>query len=672
MSRLLAGCVGGALAFSVFAPTLAFPQSVNPRDLTQISLEDLMNIQVSSVSKRDESISKVASAIFVINSEDIRRSGANSIPDLLRMVPGVDVARINAHTWAITIRGFNERFARSVLVLIDGRIVYSPLFGGVDWDQQDVPLEDIERIEVIRGPGGTIWGANAVNGVINIITRSASDTKGGLVRAGGGSRQSASALSQYGGTAGQHGAYRIFGNYSNEGNSPGSSSADAADGWHTLHGGVRSDWTLSPRDSMTVQGDISAMSGSQTVGSPISTNLLASGVYDDHVTVSAENILGRWKRALANGSDLSLQVYYDRYNRLDTGFREKRDTADVDFHHHFKAGTRNDVVWGLGYRITSDHLSDGATVNPINYSPPSRSDSLFSAFFQDEIRLTSFLSLTIGSKLEHNGYTGFEYQPSAQLVWEPADRQEIWFSVARAIREPTRTDVGVLTKYAFVLPDGSAGSVLLTGNPDESATSVRDLELGYRVQISKRLSADVATFLSSYKNLLTVEPQAPFFSSDPTPQLVFPEQFANLEHARSYGGEVAASWNVTNRWKLSPSYSLIRIRVGLDPSSRDVAASGSADATPEHQFQIRSLLNVTRNIEWDGSLFYVSSLRGGGATPGYTRLDTRLAKRVGDSIEISVTAQNLLTARHTEFLDSSGLLHSLVARTVFGKITWRF
>jgi iron complex outermembrane receptor protein len=662
-----------AMLAVISPPIRTLAQTPSSRDLTGISLEDLMNVQVTSASKKGQSLSKVASSIYVIDSEDIRRSSATNIPDLLRMAPGVNVAQIDAHSWAISIRGFNERFTRSVLVLIDGRTVYSPLSGGVNWDQQDVPLEDIERIEVIRGPGGTVWGANAMNGVINIITKSASATKGGLVRAGGGSQQAASALTQYGGGAGPTGAYRIFGDYINEGHSPGYGGKVGEDGWHTLHGGFRTDLTLSSRDTLTVQGDISEVSGRQTVESPISTELPAPEIHDDPVTVAAGNLLTRWNRILSDRSAISLQVYYDRYNRLDSGLREIRDTIDVDFQHHLTVASRNDIVWGLCYRNTRDGLTSSAAGNTIAYHPPRRTDSLFSAFVQDQIRLAGNLSLTVGSKFEHNGYTGFDFEPSVQLAWQPTLRQEVWISASRAIRQPTRTDVGVFVEAPFVLPNGQPGLITLSGNPDESAARLLDLEIGYRAQVSKRISLDIATFLGSYGGLLTVEPGTPYYSSETNPRLVIPEQFANLSHASSYGAEIAADWNVTSRWRISPGYSLLHIDVGLDRSSRDIqTASAPDDSAPEQQFQVRSQLNVMRNTELDSSLFYVTSLRGVFTTPAYARFDTRIARRFGEFVEVSIVGQNLLTARHAEFSDTSGLVHTLVSRSVFGKVTWRF
>ena len=426
----------------------------SPRDLTQFSLEDLMNVQVTSVSKKEQKLAKTGAAIFVITQEDIRRSGATTIPEVLRMAPGVQVAQIDANTTAISIRGFNGRLADKVLVLIDGRAVYTPTTSGVYWDQQDVPLEDIERIEVIRGPGGTVWGANAVNGVINIITKTSQATLGGLVSTSGGTQQAARGLARYGAKIGRGGAYRVFGNYSNMGNLTASDGSRAADGWHMLHGGFRSDWELSPRDSVTVQGDLLRTGEGQTIDVVFSNALPLQATINEIVTVDAGDILGRWNHVLSNGSDLSLQIYFDRY------------------------------------RVTSDdHLPGfGKT-----YVPLGRTNSLFNAFVQDEIRVTNSLWLTLGSKFERNAYTGFEYEPSAQLVWTATNRHTFWASAARAIKQPSREQSDLRIDLAtFPVAGGSFGLVQLTGDPNLASEGLRDFEAGYRAQANQRFSLSLA------------------------------------------------------------------------------------------------------------------------------------------------------------------------------------
>lgn len=663
--------VGGSLALGLGVPIPSPAQAPSPRDLTQFGLEDLMNVHVTSVSKRDQKLSKTGAAIYVINQEDIRRSGATNIPDLLRMVPGVDVAQIDSNQWNISIRGFTAA-TNKVLVLIDGRSAYVNTFSGVFWDVIDVPLEDIERIEVIRGPGGTVWGANAVNGVINIITKHSRDTKGGLVTGGAGSKETAAGLAQYGGDLGSKGTYRAFGQYANVDNSTFSGGQPAADGWHEWHAGFRSDWNLSSRDTLMVSGDLltTAAGGTMTATFPDAPPRQAK--VDRRLTNISGNVLGRWDRTLANGSDTSLQFYYSALRRDgEAAAGVSNNTADVEFKHHLSARARNDIVWGLDYRVTTDDVRPVASY-AFRINPPHRTDNLFSAFVQDEIRLSSSVFLTLGTKFEHNAYTGFEYEPSAQLVWTATDRHTFWASAARAIRQPARTDYGAQFNVGIQpLPSGGVALATLFGNPDLQAENLYDYEAGYRAQIHPHLSLDLTGFLSYYRQLETSEPQTPYFAAD-SGYLVVPLVFGNLARARDYGVELFATWDVTGRWKISPGYSLLRMAVERDASSQDPVIEQIPGDAPQHQFQVRSQLNLRRNVEWDSSLMYVSALSHL-AVPRYIRLDSRLGWRLGEFVEISLVGQNLLTPRHLEFFDASGMiLHTEVERSIFGKITWRF
>jgi len=661
------------LAWGLFGTTGSWAQNPSATNLTDISLEDLMNIQVTSVSKKEQKLSQTGAAAYVITQEDIRRSGATNIPDLLRQAPGVEVAQIDANTYAISIRGFNDRLADKVLVMIDGRTVYTPTTSGVYWDQQDVPLEDIDRIEVIRGPGGTVWGANAVNGVINIITKSAGDTKGGLVRADGGSQGAAGGLAQYGGEIGHSGAYRAFENYSNTGNLTLPDGQSAADGWHMFHSGFRSDWTLSPHDTMTVQGDFVQTSEGQTISVVFANALPLMRTFNDAVATGAGNFLGRWNHTLSNGSTMSLQVYFDRYDRHDEGVHEGLDTLDIDFQHHWRIGPRNDIVWGLGYRFTSDSHTAGYGKT---YMPLSEANNLFSVFAQDQIRLAESLSLTVGSKLEHQPYTGFQFEPSAQLVWTPTDRQTVWISASQAVKEVSREQEALqIEPYTFALPGGGFGVAQYNGNTKAVAERFRDFEIGYRTQPVKQFSVDVTAFGGLYHNLETLDPGAPYFTTDQgPPHVVLPFFFGNTADARTYGAEVFANWNVTSRWRISAGYSAIHLNVILDPGSQDTNQTERADNTPENQVQVRSQLNLTRTLEWDSAAYYVGHLRdgGNGPVPAYTRVDTRLGWRMGRHIELSLAGQNLLAPRHAEFHDAYEVNDTLVQRSVLGKITLRF
>jgi iron complex outermembrane receptor protein len=673
------GCVWPTLrlrAAIILCAATALSPAQTAKDLAQTSLEDLMNIQVTTVSKKEQKLSEAGAAVFVISQEDIRRSGATNIPDLLRLVPGIHVAQLDANIWAISVRGFTDRYGDKVLVLIDGRSVYSPLTSGVNWDQQDVPLEDIDRIEVIRGPGGTVWGANAVNGVINIITKSAKDTQGGLASGTAGSHGSAQGLLQYGGPIGRKGAYRVFGSYGNVGSQPLASGESLADGWHKLHGGVRSDWDLSPRDTMTVQGDLFQSREGQPLDTLFSNDMPREAIIEDTITVGAGNILGRWNHILGNGSDTTLQFYYDGYHRIDRGLNETRNTVDFDFQHHLTSGSRQEIVWGLGYRSTSDHTTPGYAAV---YTPALRRDNLFDAFVQDDIKLNSTLSLILGSKFEQNSYTGFEYEPSAQLVWNLSDRQAFWASVSRAIRQPSRADFNLDVDVATFPAGTGLGVVTLLGNPKRKVERLHDFELGYRAQISKKLSMDVAAFSSYYYGLQTQEPLQPFYESTGTPGantsvLVAPFLFDDQAHAHNYGGEVFASWSVTHHWQINPGYAYLQMHVAGDSTSQDPSAGAIAYESPKHQFQIHSLLNLTHRLEWDTALYHVGQLvdTGNGATPSYLRLDTRLGWRVGESLELSLVGQNLQSPAHAEYHDAFAVLHSLAQRSILGKVTFRF
>lgn len=659
-----------SLTLALGLASVGAAQDPLPPDLTQASLEDLLNTQVTSVSKKDQALFKAGAAVFVITQDDIRRSGAANIPDLLRMVPGVNVARVDANTWAISIRGFNSRYSDKVLVLIDGRSVYTPSFSGVYWDQQDVPLEDIERIEVIRGPGGTVWGANAMNGVINIITKSSKDTVGGLVRAGTGTEENANGLMQYGGRIGDTGTYRAFGSYSNTETSPLTSGVEGGDGFHDFHGGFRSDWDLSPRDSLTVQGDLYESGAGQTLTTVLQNQLPTVATFNDRISVNSGNFLGRWTHTLSDGSDLSLQVYYDRFNRVDVGTDETLSTVDFDFQHHFKIGSRQDIVWGGGFRRYDDTIAPGyaATV-----TPPYKSDNLYSAFVQDEITLTNSLSFTIGAKVEHNPYSGFDWEPSAQLVWTPTDRQAIWVSASQAVRQPARVDATVQYDVTTMpLGNNTFGLVAIFGSPKVQAEQLRDYEVGYRAQATRRLSIDVASFLSYYHNLETSEPGNPFLAfTSGSPYYVFPLYIANLAKARSYGGEAFVNWDVNSRWRISPGVSLLHMELVQTSPNPGSTVLGAAGDSPEHQFEIRSFVKLSRNLDWNTSVYFVGRLPAEGI-PAYTRVDTRLGWRINKSVELSLVGQNLLTPLHAEFGDAFEVNHTLVERSALVRMTWRF
>ena len=647
--------------------SLAFGGAAAGQDLTQISLEDLMNIRVTSVSKKEQKLSKTGAAVYVITQDDIRHSGMTNIPDLLRMVPGVNVLRITSNAWAISIRGFNSRYSSKVLVLIDGRSVYTPSFSGVFWDHHLLPLEDIERIEVTRGPGGTVWGANAMNGVINIITKRAQDTQGGLITAATGNVESARGTVRYGGRIGGKGYYRVFGQYYNVEKSVLGDGTPAADGWHAQQAGFRSDWDVSDQDTFTAQGEMLQRRAGQTLTTVITNQFYQTRTFNDALKANTGNILGRWTHRFANGSESALQVYYSRFARFDQANTDE-DMVDADFQYRFRLGSRHDLVAGGGYRFNSMFYTGKYN---FFYLPNYLNANLFNTFLQDEIRLSRSLSLTLGSKFEHNAFTGFEMEPSAQLVWSPNDRKAAWITIGRAIRQPSWFDRNsVLDVAAFPLETGVLGVMHWVGNPNSKTERLIHLEGGYRTQVGSKVSLDAAVFLSRYQRLQTLQMTDPYFTMDPAPpHLVLPGTWANDGSGQKYGVELSGNWNVTRQWRISPSLTVLRSSLKIE--SYGVAEVLTDSDTPGHQFNIRSTLDLPHNLEWDAAAYHTGAL-GGGLVPGYTRVDTRLGWKVGEYTEFSIAGQNLLTPRRLEIVNPYQDQGSQTQRSLVGKITWRF
>ena len=661
--------IGGLLLWFGFQPIYA--QRAKPNDLSDASLEQLMNVEVTSVSKKEQRISKVAAAIYVISQEEIRRSGATNIPDLLRMVPGMDVAQIRANTWAVSARGFNGVYANKLLVLIDGRTVYNPVFSGVFWFMQDVPLVDIERIEVIRGPGATVWGANAVNGVINIITMSSKLTHGVLLEAAAGTQLEARGLAQFGGAIGKRVDFRAFANYSGFNNLVDAQGRESADAWHIRHAGFRSDLDLTPRDSLTVQGDISDSLGGETTTGFASLTPPYQSVFNDTVTSRNGNILGRWKHVFSPRSETELQVYFDRLDGIVYGVHGIVNTEDFDFQHHLTLGSRNDLVWGLGFRAIQDNYTSSAAVS---FSPPKESENLASAFVQDEIKLVDSLWLTLGSKFEHNGRTGNSLQPSVRLMYSPDDRHSLWGAVSRALRQPARSDKEFRFNYiAYPGPNGLTNLISVMGNSAFQAEDLRAYELGYRWIPNNRISVDISTSFNRYYHLKSVEPGTPFLEVTPPPvHLVIPQIFDNKTNGNSYGSEASLNINLTSHWKLSPSYSWFKVNLHPGPGSLDTAPKVINGDTPQSQWQLHSYSSFWRNYDFDTSIYYVGRLADLNV-PGYVRLDARLARRIGESAELSIIGQNLLDDQHLEFPQTiESAAASQVRRSVYAKISWRF
>jgi iron complex outermembrane recepter protein len=506
-----------------------------------------------------------------------------------------------------------------------------------------------------------------VNGVISIITKSSRETKGGQLTTAGGSQMRASGELQYGGAVGQSGAYRVFGDYTNVGNSAAQAGGDANDRWQRADIGFRSDWDLSQDDSLMVQGNLFANRENQITAS---SYISAGSSFPQALDAAGGDFLTSWTHTQGGGTQTSVQAYYDSYRRTDSGIPMRVTTCDLDFQQHTTVGSRQDVVWGLGYRADNTGVTPGYAAS---FTPPFRTASLFNVFLQDEIRIANALWFTIGAKLEHNSFTGFETEPSARMVWSPpGGRHTIWAAASKAIRQPSREDVDVQSTLETIPVSAAAVEVIeLVGNPAVKAEELRDYELGYRSELTKTLSVDVASFLSFYRHLETIDPQAPVFIPGAPLVIEIPELYKNEGHAVTYGGELALTWKASSRWRIAPGYSYLHATLRQDPGSLGQATAALSTDFPQNTAQIRSLLSLSRTVEFDQSVYYTARLPGG-IIPGHARLDLRLAKRIGEKIEISLVGQNLLRARTLEYGDSAGVIGTESVRSVYGKIMWRF
>ena len=683
--RRRSGFWSSSLTFLLFcAPVLAQKSdhwTGSGVDLTTMNIEDLMNVEVTSVSKKEQKLSRTAAAIFVITQEDIRRSGATNIPDVLRMVPGINVAQINGSTWAISARGFNQQFDNKLLVMIDGRVVYTSTFAGVFWDTVlDFPLEDIARIEVIRGPGGTVWGANAVDGVINIFTKKASEMRGGMVVAEGGNIDQESGMVQYGGELKQGTDYRVYAKYFNRKNLLDLNGQNGADGWHQLRGGFRMDSTLSSKDSLMVEGDI--VTGREGELGFVLPSVTSPGFVAESEQINLGNgsLETVWNHVSSARSDTSAQISFDRHKRDDPQNPETRDTLDFGFQHHIALGRRQDIVWGLGYRYTTDLILGSLTVF---MNPASTAHQVFDGFFQDEIALVpDRLYLTGGMKLEHNHYTGFEFMPSVRMTWAHNTHHMLWLAVSHALRVPSRNDTNLVLNIGNIgtSPGGVPELLRLYGNPQYQDERLIAFELGYRTALGNRLSIDLAAYFNDYNNLQTTEPGTPFAESTPAPaHVVFPLTYENLMHGEAHGLEITAHWKVSDRWTLAPGYTFEQLHMHIDPSSADTVTGPFVEgAVPHHTAQIRSHLDLRKSLALDAAAYEVSGLENQGPAsnvtiPAYARLDVGLTWKPWEQTTFSLVGQNLLQGHHLEFEDVNGALQSSqIRRSGYAKVTWRF
>jgi iron complex outermembrane receptor protein len=642
-------------------------------DFLQLSLEDLGKIKITTVSRKSETLSSSAAAAFVITQEDIRRSGVASLPEALRMAPGLDVARVNSRQWAISSRGFNDVFANKLLVLMDGRTIYTPSFSGVYWENTDTVLEDIDRIEVIRGPGATLWGANAVNGVINFITKNARETQGVLISGGGGLEERGFGSVRYGGRLATNVYYRVYGKAFSRDEFSLTEGGGADDSWWMSQAGFRLDWEHSEMNRLTLQGDYYH---GDWGGKIRRHSLSPPGMFTDHFRAPTDggNILGRWRHTFSAESDLSVQMYYDRTDQGLGITHEIRDTLDLDAQHRFRFGDRHEFVWGAGYRYSVDDI---AVTPDFKTDDPSVGLQLVSGFVQDEISLfPDRLHLTAGTKLEHNDFTGFEVQPSVRLAWTPDERQTLWGAVSRAVRTPSRAE---RSAQFYSDPPPSLPALPLptlipaSGSPGFDSETLLAYEIGYRIQPHPRLSLDAAAFYNDYDRLYNVAQLPISLQVTPSgqPYLMVPVTDNNALYGETYGAEFTATWQPLDHWRWRANYTFLQINLHTRGSIPSLTEESEGDS-PRHQVSVWSDVDLGRRVEWGVGFRSVGRLPAQGVS-GYVELDTRLAWKPTPNCELSITGRNLLNPHHQEFSPFLfGIRNVDVDRAVYAKVTVRF
>jgi iron complex outermembrane recepter protein len=644
------------------------PDRRNQSDLNQLSLEDLGKIEITTVSKALEPMAKTPAAAYVITHEDIARSGATSLPEALRLAPGVEVARIDADHWSVSIRGFAGQFSKSLLVLIDGRSVYTPLFSGVYWDAQSVMLEDVDRIEVIRGPGGTIWGANAVNGVINIITKSATDTTGFTSGLGGGNVEEGVGDMRYGNTTARGFSYRLYSLGAVRGPEfhP---DGDNFDRWRMGQLGFRSDWSHGNKNGFTVQGDIyEGQSGESVLLATYSP--IAEVALQDKSPFSGGNLLARWQHKINEGSDIQVQTYFDRTNRSSVELGETRNTFDVDYIERARTWDKQELTWGLGARVSPSNVIQ--TSPSVNILPNKQTDSIYSSFLQYELPLfQDKVEFTAGSKFEHTNFSGFDYQPSVRLLWSPTPHQSAWLATTRAVRTPSRVDQDVQFNILVEATPAPPIFFQIQGNPNLKPEKLIAYESGYRAQINSKIYFDFAAFFNVYDDLEGYGPLSLAVATNPPPLdylIVLP--YENAIEGRSVGAELAPTWDVTRWWQLRGAYSLLHMNLKDKPGYTDVGnlLSTYLGSTPTHVANVQSIFNLRGHFELSQTYRYVSQLTEYNVHP-YNTVDARVGRGVGEGLRFAVVGQNLLRPSHPEFGGDPGPLVG-IKRAVFASLSW--
>jgi iron complex outermembrane receptor protein len=644
VSRATRACRRGAAVLTLLALSIgvAYADSAT-EDLGSLSLEDLGKVVVSSVTKAPEALSDAPAAVYVISHDDIQRSGATSLPDVLRLAPNLEVFQTSPSNFTITARGFSgnsaaQNFPDKLLVLVDGRSVYSPIFSGMYWDDQFVLPENIERIEVVSGPGGALWGANAVNGVINIITRRSADTQGGLVDVSVGNRESSAAV-QYGGALGQHAHYRLYARDFHQRSFDDSTGHDAHDGWSKPQVGFRLDWDASAADALMLQGDLHDERVEQ------------AGTADSRSTEA--DLLARWQHTISDSSSFQVQTYYDHVHRRNDGDGSgfALDTWDIEAQQNLALGERNQVVWGAGDRVYRyDIAARIGSASSLLWAPSLNSQNLANAFVQDQIAFSRRTQLTLGLKAEKDPYSGVSVMPSGRLSWTPTDNVLLWAAASRAVRTPTPFDEDVIEKLGAL--------TFLTGNPAFKREKLTAYETGWRAQVATRATVSVSLFYNVYDDLKTIE-----FSP-----AVFPLLWGNGMQGHTYGMEAWGSYTVSDWWRLGAGFTTLRQRLRFKPGASGLLGVSQAGDDPNHHGFIRSSMNFADRWTLDADLREVGALPDP-KVPGYVELDARLGWEVSDNVELALSGFNLLHPWHQEYVfpgsDRIGRSVSLDARLKF-------
>jgi iron complex outermembrane receptor protein len=638
----VAGCLGALFLIIAQPPAIGLPAEDpyrSPAFLKRLPLEELADVRVSSVSRHPEKLAFAPSAIDVLTADGIRRSGATNIPDVLRLATGVHVAQVNGSTWAISSRGFNNSIGNKMQVLMDGRSLYTPLFSGVFWDVQHTVLQDIQQIEVIRGPGATLWGANAVNGIISIRTKHARDTQGFLFHGGGGNVERGFGTVRYGGRLGEDTFYRVYLTHLSRGEMQLENGSGAGDEYGFTQGGFRLDTLVDSDNAFTLQGDVY-------------TGRFGQWLAED-TEAHGGNFLARWTHELGPDSDIEIQFYYDRTSRrIEDFLSEQRNTYDLEFQHRLTVDAVHDLVWGLTYRASSDKVGNLGPM--LAFLPEEETVHLGSVYVQDSITvIPDFLEVTLGSKFEYNNFSGFEVQPTGRFVLRPGQNQTIWGAISRAVRTPSRIDQDLYGPNPRF-----GGPLLLSSNRAFDSEELIAYELGYRIQPSPAVSIDLALYYNDYEEIRSVEVR------DGGTLFI-----GNGLEGTSYGAELDVKWQALPWWRLAAGYTIMEVDVRPAPGVvhfSDVRVEGN---DPAHILTAHSRMDLPFHLEFDTFLRYVSELPDP-ETPGYFTADVRLGWVPREHLEFAVVCRNLFGGKHPEFR-SNDVSHE-VERSVFGMVTWRF